>query len=270
MAEIPQVQTITSGVQMYAPEVREVGFSAPFRWLALGWRDFRATGLRGALYGALFALMGSLIALVYSTQWQLTMGLTAGFFLVGPFVCTGVYELSRQLERGEPPDVGASFTCWRRNLSAVAFFAAILTFAMIVWARVSVVIFALFSNTDFPTLQSVVGQIVSSDNFEFLLVWGGVGFAFASLVFAISVVSIPLMLDRRTDTMMAIFSSVRALLRNPAPLYLWAVLIVVLVGASLVLWFGLLMLTAPLVGHATWHAYRELIGADPARPPVVS
>ena len=270
MAEIPQAQAVTSGVPMYAPQVRSVGLSAPFRWLALGWRDFRATGLRGALYGAVFALMGSMVALVYATQWQLTMGLTAGFFLIGPFVCTGVYELSRQLERGQPPDMRASFTCWRRNLGAVGFFAAILTFAMIVWARVSVVIFALFSNTDFPSLHSVVGQILSSDNLEFLMIWGGVGFVFATLVFAISVVSIPLMLDRRTDTMMAIFSSVRALLRNPAALYLWAALIVALVGASLVLWFGLLMLTAPLVGHATWHAYRDLIGSDPAPPPVVS
>ena len=144
-------------------------------------------------------------------------------------------------------------------LSRVAFFAAILAFAMILWARVSFVVFALFSTTDFPTLKGVVAQIASLDNLEFLLVWGGVGFVFATLVFAISVVSIPLMLDRRTDTMVAIFTSVRALVANPGPVYLWAALIVLLVGASLLLWFGLLVVTAPLVGHATWHAYRELV-----------
>jgi hypothetical protein len=74
------------------------------RWLARGWDDFRQTGMRGAFYGVVFALMGSLIALVYATRWQLTMGLTAGFFLIGPFVCTGIYELSRQRARGEPAD----------------------------------------------------------------------------------------------------------------------------------------------------------------------
>ncbi len=241
------------------PAVRSVGAGAPLRWLARGWEDFRATGFRGAFYGAIFALMGTLIALVYATKWQLTMGLTAGFFLVGPFVCTGIYELSRQRARGEPVSLPTSMVCWRRNMGGVAFFAAILTFAMIVWARVSVVLFALFSNTDFPDLKAVVGQIVTLSNLEFIAVWGGVGFVFATLAFSISVVSVPLILDRGTDTMMAIFSSVRALFANPGPLYLWAALIVLLIGASLVIWFGLLIVTAPLIGHATWHAYRDLI-----------
>jgi len=242
-----------------APLPRRVGAGAPLRWLALGWRDFRATGFRGAFYGAAFGLMGTVVAIVYATQWQLTMGLTAGFFLAGPFLCTGLYELSRQRARGEAPSLVASLTCWRRNLGGIAFFSAILTFAMIVWARVSVVIFALFSTTAFPTVQGMIRQIVDPSNLEFLMVWVGVGFVFATLVFAISVVSIPLMLDRRTDTMVAIFASVRALLANPGPVYLWAALIVLLIGASLLLWFGLLLVTAPLIGHATWHAYRELL-----------
>jgi len=242
-----------------SPLPRAVDAGAPLRWLARGWGDFRATGFRGAWYGAVFALMGTLVSLVYATKWQLTMGLTAGFFLVGPFVCTGIYELSRQRERGERLSLPASLTCWRRNLGGIAFFSAILTFAMIVWARVSVVIFALFSTTDFPTVQGMVRQIVDLSNIEFLMVWAGVGFVFATLVFSISVVAIPLMLDRGTDTMMAIFASVRALFANPGPVYLWAALIVLLIGASLVLWFGLLIVTAPLIGHATWHAYRELL-----------
>lgn len=242
-----------------APAVRRIDAGAPFRWLARGWADFRATGYRAAFYGALFVLMGLLIELIYATRWQLTMALTAGFFLVGPFVCTGIYELSRQRERGEATDLGASMSCWSRNLGGVAFFAAVLTFAMIVWARVSVVLFALFSTSEFPTMQSMIAQIMSLSNLEFVLVWVGVGFVFASLVFSITVVSIPLLLDRGGDTMMAIFASARALYLNPGPLYLWAVLIVVLIGASLALWFVPLVLTAPLIGHATWHAYRDLI-----------
>lgn len=260
MHDAGESATVEDAVALRAPTVRTVGFGAPLRWLARGWDDFRATGFRGAFYGAVFALMGTLIALVYATRWQLTMGLTAGFFLVGPFVCTGIYELSRQRACAEPVSLRASLSCWRRNPGGVAFFAAILTFAMIVWARVSVVLFALFSTTDFPTLQGVIAQITSAQNLEFLLVWAGVGFVFATLVFAISVVSIPLLLDRRADTMVAIFTSVRALLANPGPVYFWAALIVLLVGASLALWFGLLVVTAPLVGHATWHAYRELVG----------
>jgi uncharacterized membrane protein len=244
------------------PEVLRVPTAAPLRWLRLGLRDLRETAARGVFYGAVFALMGELVAWVYATRWQLTMGLTAGFFLVGPFVCVGIQELSRQRERGQSPALAASLTCWRRNLGSIAFFAAILTFVMVVWARVSVVVFALFSTTDFPDLKGVVGQIVQPSNLEFLLVWMAVGLAFAALVFAISVVSMPLMLDRRADTMTAIFASARALAANPLPMMLWAALIVALVGGSLVLWKGLLLVAAPLVGHASWHAYRALLAPE--------
>jgi uncharacterized membrane protein len=241
------------------PAARRVGFGAPFAWLARGWGDMRATCFAGTFYGALFALMGLAIVRIYETRWQLTMGLTAGFFLVGPFVCCGIYWLSRQRESGERTSLVASLSCWRRNPSGVGFFAAIVTFAMIVWARVSVVIFALFSTRDFPTLQGVLKQIFAFSNLPFVGVWFGVGFVFASLVFAVSVVSVPMLLDRDSDTMMSIFGSVRALWANPGPLYLWAALIVAIVGASLLSGMVPLVLTAPLVGHATWHAYRDLI-----------
>jgi uncharacterized membrane protein len=237
----------------------QLPLAAPLQWLAAGWRDFVATRFRGAFYGLVFAAMGAAIMLIYKTQWQLTMGLVAGFFLLGPFVCAGLYELSRQREKGEAPDLVASMLCWKRNIGGIGFFAAILTFLMIVWARVSVVLFALASTTEFPTMRSMVAQIVSPTNIEFLVLWTAVGFVFASLVFAISVVSVPLMLDRRSDTMMSIFSSARALATNPGPVYLWALLIVAILGISLILGFGLLIVTAPVVGHATWHAYRALI-----------
>lgn len=249
-----------NGAKSFAvPQARRVAFGAPFAWLARGWADMRATRFVGAFYGAMFALMGLAITTIYAAKWQLTMGLTAGFFLVGPFICCGIYWLSRQRARGEAVSLVQSLTCWRRNPGGVGFFAAIVTFAMIVWARVSVVIFALFSTRDFPTLQGVLKQIFAFTNLPFVGVWFGVGFVFASLVFAISVVSAPLMLDRNTDTMVSIFASVRALWMNPGPLYLWATLIVAIIGASLVFGMFALVLTAPLVGHATWHAYRDLI-----------
>ena len=242
-----------------AYKIRTVTVSSPFIWLKKGTQDFFATRCRGALYGLLFACMGLMLVFVYETRWQLTMGLTAGFFLLGPFVCAGLYELSRQREHGHITNLFDSMVCWKRNIGSIAFFAVILTFCMIVWARVSVVIFALFSHTDFPTLQGMLRQIISPDNLEFLAIWTVAGFVFASLVFAISVVAVPLMLDRRADTMSAIFTSVRALWANIVPLYLWAALIVLLIGIGLALSYIGLMLTAPVIGHATWHAYRDLV-----------
>lgn len=241
------------------PQVRTVKPGAAFEWLARGAADLHATRYQGCFYGAVFALMGMAITTIYDVKWQLTMGLTAGFFLMGPFVCCGIYWLSRQLAQGEKPSLVASLTSWRRNPASIGFFAAIVTFAMVIWARVSVVIFALFSNRDFPTLQGVLHQIFAFTNLPFIGAWFGAGFVFAAIVFAISVVSVPMMLDRNSDTMMSLFGSARALWQNPLPLFIWALLIVLLIGGSLVFGMVALVLTAPLVGHATWHAYKALI-----------
>ena len=241
------------------PRINKISPGDPVNWLKAGWEDFKNTGYRGAFYGGLFFLMGYAIVRVYATRWQLTMGLISGFFLMGPFICTGLYELSRQLHRGESVSLSDSMVCWRRNLGAIAFFAVILTFAMIVWARVSVILFALFSTTSFPTLKGVLLSIFSLDNAAFVFAWLGVGFLFASIVYAIGVVAVPMMLDRKDDTLTAVFTSVRTILNNPVPMYLWAALVVIIIGASLLLGFFPLVVTAPVVGHATWHAYRQLV-----------
>lgn len=228
-------------------------------WLARGWEDLLCVGLRGAWYGAFFALMGLAISTIYGALWQGTMGLTAGFFLMGPFVCTGIYDLSRQREQEGSISLVKSWTAWVRNWKSIGFFAAMLTFLMIVWARVSVVLFALFATHDYPTVQGMLAQILALQNLEFLLVWTGVGCVFASLVFAISVVSVPLLLDEGVDTFEAVFTSARALWANPLTCLVWGLSIVVMIGSSLLLFMPLLMITAPWVGHATWQAYRDLV-----------
>jgi uncharacterized membrane protein len=143
-------------------------------WLRDGFRDMQATRFSGAFYGLVFAAIGALIAFVYATFWKASMGMTAGFFLMGPIICTGIYELSRQLQRGEAISLVKSMGAWRRNWKSLGFFAVILTFLLIVWARVSVVLFALFANHDYPDMQSMITQIVSLRNIEFILVWLGV------------------------------------------------------------------------------------------------
>ncbi len=131
-------------------------------WLREGWHDMVRSRFVGVVYGFVFVMMGFMIANVYAHYWQLTMGLIAGFFLVGPFLSTGIYDLSRQLDHDGKASLIDSFVCWRRNLGAISFFSLILTFAMIVWARVSLIIFALFSTTDFPTLQTILSTVFSA------------------------------------------------------------------------------------------------------------
>jgi uncharacterized membrane protein len=229
------------------------------QWLKKGWQDMAATGWRGCFYGAVFALMGYFISFIYGNLWQATMGVTAGFFLMGPFVCCGIYELSRQHERGEDISLFKSFFAFKRNWKAVAFFAVLLTFMMIVWARVSIVTFALFAEHSYPTVQAMFEQIFALQNIEFLLVWTMVGFVFASLVFSIALVTVPTLIDQDTDLFTAAFASANALWTHTLTCFVWAVLIVLIIGASLLVFNPLLIITAPLIGHATWHAYKSLV-----------
>ena len=220
---------------------------AIFSLLAEGARSMRATGFYGVAYGVIIVLMGYAIRELYQHVWQLTMGLTAAFFLVGPFICCGIYALSRQKDHGEPIDFHASLTCWSANWKSIAFFAAILTFFLIVWVRVSVVLFALFATHNYPQLSDMLGKLASMDNLEFLAVWFAVGCVFAALVFAMSVVSMPMMLDRGADTIESIATSAVTLWNNAGAMLVWALTITVLIGVSLVFFLPLLALTAPLV-----------------------
>ena len=233
-------------------------FSA-MSWLKDGWSDMVATRFTGIFYGLIFTAISYLLEFIYGTYWKASMGLTTSFFLMGPVICTGIYALSCQLQRGEPISLLKSLTAWRRNWRSIGLFAVILTFLMIVWARVSVVLFALFANHDYPNLQNMLSQIMSPQNLEFIFMWTGVGAAFATLAFAISVVSIPMLLDREADTMEAIFNSLTALWENQWACLVWAAFVVTLIGFSLFVFKPLLILTAPWVGHSTWKAYQDLL-----------
>lgn len=132
---------------------------------------------------------------------------------------------------------------------------------MIVWARVSVVLFALFGKHNYPDLTDMINKIISMENLAFLGAWAAVGCVFASLVFAMSVVSMPMMLDQEADTIEAVVASAKALWNNPGAMLVWAISITLLIGASLIFFLPLLALTAPLVGHTTWKVYKSLVPA---------
>jgi len=245
------------------PGIRRVALRAPLRWIAAGWRDFVRAPAASAFYGATFALMGWLVYLVFSHAYEYTSALTAGFLLVGPFVATGLYDISRRLARGERVTLRPTLTAWRDNVGAFSLFALVLTVILLVWARASLVTFALFFSAGMPTLSGFLQRVASLEHLDFVLTYLAVGLVFASIVFAVSVVSVPMMLDRGTDTIVAALTSVRALAENPAPLMFWAALIVALIGIGFATLFIGLVVTAPVVGHATWHAYRDLVANDP-------
>jgi uncharacterized membrane protein len=242
------------------PPVRDVDAMRPLRWLARGFDDLRAQPLASAFYGCCFAAMGVLLFLMFRFAIDYTSTLAMGFMLLGPLLCIGLYDLSRQREIAPPARLGKSLVAWRENPGGIGIYVLILTVVFLVWARASLVTFALFETHAMPTWTAFFLQLAAMQNVGFMLAFFGVGMVFAGIVFAFSVISIPCLLDRRADAVTAAAVSVIALARNPAAMLVWAALIVILVGIGLLTAYIALIFTGPLLGHATWHAYRDLVG----------
>lgn len=246
------------------PPIQEVRMAAAVVWLGRGVQDMQACPLASLFYGFCFAGMGLTITLVFEHAYQFASAFTSGFLLLGPFLAMGLYELSRRREHGDGCRFASSLTIWRRNIANIAVFALILAVIFLIWARASLIIFALFYTNELPNLSGFLNQVLRLDNLEFLVVYTAIGGLFAALVFALSVVSIPIMLDRGQDAITAMLTSFAALSRNPGPMLLWAFLIALLtIVGFLTLHIGLIFVM-PIVGHGSWHAYRALVGPQPS------
>ena len=243
---------------VFAIELAPLSFADPWRWIAAGWRDFRRAPGIGLFYGGCFALMGWLLLKVfeYSPAW--TLALSAGFLLVGPFLCLGLYDVSRKLERGEKPDFGQSLTAWDTRMGTMAIFGTVLLVLEMVWARASLVVFAL-SFDGMPDFKGSLVKLVDPENVEFIIAYTGVGSIFAGMIYAVSVVSMPMILDRQTDAISAGLTSIRLCLAQPGVMLLWGVLITLLVVVAMLPGFLGLLVVGPVLGHASWHAYRAAV-----------
>lgn len=249
------------GASVFDIALHEPHIADPFRWLVLGWRDFRRAPGIGVFYGGCFAAMGWILLKVfeYSPAW--TLALSAGFLLVGPFLCLGLYDVSRKLERGERPDLGESLTAWDTRMGTMAIFGTVLLVLEMVWARASLVVFAL-SFDGMPDFKGSLLKLVDPENVEFIVAYTAVGSIFAGMIYAVSVVSMPMILDRQTDAISAGLTSVRLCLTEPGVMLLWGALITLLVAAAMLPGFLGLLVVGPVLGHASWHAYRAAVAPD--------
>jgi uncharacterized membrane protein len=234
---------------------RTLEATAPLRWLRLGWADMIRAPRLSLTYG--FVLMLLSVAIAASTwafgQMALYIGLATGFVFVGPILALGLYSISRQLAAGWDPVFGY---CVREGWSRVQdllVIGLVLLVVLLVWARAAAMVYV------FMPIESEGGwrQLL-----PFLGVGSTVGALFAGLVFATCAFSLPMILDRKVDGITAIITSVNAVLRNKGAMLVWASLI----GLSVVLGFATALLgfvvLLPVIGHATWHAYRETIDAS--------
>ena len=241
--------------------VNKVGVLAPFSWVKKGTADLLNCQFSSMFYGAVFALMGWAVAFFYRAAYGLTLTAMGAFMLVGPLVAIGLYALSRQRERGEEQHLLPTLSCWRGNMSNLSIFALVIGVVAMIWARASMVIFAVLYDTGLPTASDFLNELLSFNNVEFVVSYLIVGGLFASFIFATSVVAVPLMFDQGKDAISAMLISLSVVARNPVAMVIWAALLVLLIGIGFATGFLALVFTAPIAGHATWHAYRDLLGA---------
>lgn len=239
--------------------LQPLGFTDPWRWLALGTRDFLQAPLIGLCFGACFVGMGWALLAVFEHAPAYVLWLSAGFLLVGPFLCMGLYRVSDQLARGARPSLLDAALIWRRQLGTLGIFGLMLLVLEMMWARASLVVFALATQGTMPDFAGSLRGLLNPKNLDFIIAWMTVGGVFATIIFAISVISIPMILDRGTDAISAGLTSVRLVLKQPALLLAWAATIAVLVAIAMLPGFAGLLVVAPILGHASWHAYRAAV-----------
>lgn len=238
--------------------LRPLGWGAPLRWLAAGARDFRRAPAIGLFYGGCFMVMGWALLKVFEHAPAYTLALSAGFLLMGPFLCLGLYRTSQRLERGEKPDFGDSLLAWDTRTGQLAIFGFVLLVLEMLWGRATLVVFAV-SFDGIPDFKGSLRALLDPENLGFIVAWAAVGAVFAGLIYAVSVISIPMILHRQTDAITAGLTSLRLVLTQTGVMLWWGALIAVLVTLALLPWFAGLLVVGPVVGHASWHAYREAV-----------
>ena len=232
----------------------------PLRWLRLGLRDFlRCPGI-GLFYGGCFMVMGWALMALYQNAAAYVLALSAGFLLLGPFLCLGLYRASQALERGEKPAFGDSLLAWDTRTGTLAIFGLVLLVLEMLWGRAALVVFAV-SFDGMPDFKGSLAALLDPENIGFIVAYLAVGGVFAGLIFSISVVAMPLILDRPVDAITAGLTSLRLVLTQPGVMLLWGALISLLVVAAMLPWFAGLLIVGPVLGHASWHAYRAAVKA---------
>lgn len=241
--------------QPFVAPCRSLPLSAPIDWLRHGWQDLRAAPRQSLCYGLIMVAMSYLITF-FTWRWGnlgLYLGLVSGFVFVGPLLALTLYSISIHVERNEPVSLLRSLDDARQQLGNAMVFAVVLTVVFLLWARSATVIHVFFPESASYQLKDMIW---------FLGVGSTVGAVFCAIVFAVSAFSLPMLMDRQVDTITAVITSINAVLRNKPAMLVWAGIIglCVVVGfATAYLAFAVLL---PLLGHATWHAYRDTIDAS--------
>jgi uncharacterized membrane protein len=239
--------------------IRRVPLRQGIEWLKQGWEDVKRIGWPGFANGALIAILGAVLLMLGSTHLYLTTAAITGYLLVGPLMTTGLCELARRREAHEPLGFDESLQALTRNPEGLMRFGAVLALIAVAWIVLSTILLQSLLSTSIPSLAVTLWGGASALTLSEALGYIGCGAVLAAVVFSVSVVAVPLLIDRHTSAGEAIGASVRATLKNLPAMVVWAALIVGVTALGFLTLLVGMIIVAPLLGYATWHAYRDLI-----------
>ncbi len=244
------------------PAIQPVTVDQSAEWLLRGWADLRAHWPISVGYGLVFVAGAWLLfaGLARLGLGSLILPLAGGFLLVAPVAAVGLYEISRRREQAIPVDLAAVLGAWRRNPTQIGLMGVVLMILFFAWVLVALLLFAVFFGASPPPLDAFVSGILSSPAAApFLLAGTAAGAVFAAVAFAISAVSLPMLIDREATVVEAMATSLRAVGANWRVMAGWAAMIALIGACGLATFFLGLAVALPLLGHASWHAYRGLV-----------
>ncbi len=250
------------GGPSFAARIRKIDTNAPWQWLALGWADLRRARFISVFYALVFVVAGYVVtAGLYLTEHHyLIWPFMAGFVLIAPVFAVGFYEISRKLEAGESISLATAFGAWRCAPGRVFGAGLALTFFLILWIRTAALLYVLNFPYQMLNIPNLLNQtFFSPDGLVFLAVGTCFGAVFASFAYLMSAVSLPMMIGERAGFVPALITSFFSVTLNPRAMMLWAAIIVVVTAVGMATAFLGLAITLPLIGHATWHAYRSVV-----------
>lgn len=255
------------------PQVRTVGLMQPMTWLVLAWRDMARSGWISFAHGLAITAFGWAILAVAHHRFWLLAGALSGFLVVAPVLATSLYALSRALEQRQEANLGvvlktwlnwqnSHFNKWGNDYWCMVQFGALLALAATGWVITSAAFITLLAPVPVETPMDFMRHVVLANNGWLFELWLGLGSLLAAPIFASSVIAMPLLLDRRASLRVAVLTSWQVVVANPLPMAFWAALILgfTLLGLGSLL-LGLIFVM-PMLGHASWHAYRDLVDAS--------
>ena len=255
--------------ELFLPPIQPLQTDQPLHWLILGFKDMAHAPVLSAMHGLILAMAGALITWLAHDRFWLLVGSLSGFMVVAPVLATSLYAMSRAIERGEAVTFSLllnTWTQWQLRLRhqpdsywSLIRFGSLLALAATGWVIISSALITLLAPVAIHTPMDFIRHVVLAKNHALFEIWLGVGGITAAPVFASSVISMPLLLDRKVTVLQAVLTSWKAVLTHPVPMGLWAFLIMATTLLGFFTLFLGLILIVPMLGHGSWHAYRQLL-----------